>query len=217
MSEFNMEKASADELWDYCMEEYNSTNAVTGFLFNNFYKALEKNLSILKPSNRVLEVGCGAGESCRRILDILDNQHLEKLHFEASEFDQRYVDKLWEHEVSYKVIQESVYEMKRKDNSFDCILLLEVLEHLEDYELALKEIFRVSSQYVIISVPHEPWWRILNILRGKYLKDFGNTPDHHNHWGPIGLKKLVSKYGKVKQTSLPIPWLMLVAEVPKPS
>jgi ubiquinone/menaquinone biosynthesis C-methylase UbiE len=113
----------------------------------------------------MLEVGCGAGESSKKIYACAGNRY-----FEASEFDERYVTELMQLDLPFRISQESVYEMKRESNSFDMIFLLEVLEHLEFPDPALRELFRVSSDYVIISVPNEPIWSISNIFRFKYLK-----------------------------------------------
>ena len=40
--------------------------------------------------------------------------------------------------------------------------------------------------------PREPLWRGLNIARGAYLKDLGNTPGHLNHWSKRGFVALLS-------------------------
>ena len=53
--------------------------------------------------------------------------------------------------------------------------MLEVLEYLGNPKVALQELFRVYCKYVLISVPYESLWSILNILRGKYVKCLGNT------------------------------------------
>ncbi|MGD8379445.1 MAG: methyltransferase domain-containing protein [Gammaproteobacteria bacterium] len=103
--------------------------------------------------------------------------------------------------------------MHRADNSFDCVLLLEVLEHLDDYRQALREIFRVSSRHVIISVPNEPLWRVLNMARGKYWGALGNTPGHVNHWNRHALTALVNEFGVCRQVRTPLPWLMVHAGV----
>jgi SAM-dependent methyltransferase len=44
-----------------------------------------------------------------------------------------------------------------KSNSFDCVCCLEVVEHLNvnDFQVALNELSRISSKYVIIGVPYE--------------------------------------------------------------
>jgi len=65
-----------------------------------------------------------------------------------------------------------------KSQSYDLTIACEVLEHLEDPGQALTEIDRVTKQSVLISVPQEPMWRILNMARGKYWSDLGNTPGH---------------------------------------
>ncbi len=204
MSKFE-KNATADELWDYCVKEYESTNPIVSKLISNFFKKLSQALGYLDREDRVLEIGCGAGESSRKILKLLQGNY-----FEVSEFDERYVQKLRQIDFPLKVSQESVYTLQRETDEFDCIVLLEVLEHLEDVHKALSEIFRVSSKYVIISVPNEPLWRILNFVRGKYITGFGNTPGHINHWSATGFRKLLSNYGEVLQVYTPTPWVIAV-------
>lgn len=50
----------------------------------------------------------------------------------------------------------SVLDLPFKDNKFDTVLCAEVLEHLEfkDFVKALKELRRVSSKWIIITIPH---------------------------------------------------------------
>ena len=88
------------------------------------------------------------------------------------------------------------------------------MEHLDNIDLALQELFRVSGKYIVISVPNEPLWRFLNFFRFKYMQYFGNTPGHINHWSPRELKLLISKYGKVLEVHKSFPWIILLAEVP---
>ena len=140
---------------------------------------------------------------------------LKGQYFEISEYDERYVKKILELNLPYKVSQEDVFNLHRIDNEFDCVILLEVLEHLTDYEAALKELFRVASGYVLISVPNEPLWRILNIFRLKYLKYLGNTPCHINHWSPAKLKKVLNNFGKVVKIETSIPWIICLTKVLK--
>jgi len=85
------------------------------------------------------------------------------------------------------------------------VVCCEVLEHLENPQQGLKEIKRIS-QNSIVSVPIEPWWRILNLIRLKYLKDLGNTPGHINHWSVAKFNKFLKQKLKVKNTKIPFPW-----------
>ena len=38
------------------------------------------------------------------------------------------------------------------------------------------------ARHLLVSVPREPLWRALNMLRGAYWRALGNTPGHLNHW-----------------------------------
>ena len=205
---FDEKTASPEELWEFYMGKYKNPNPVAKWLTNGFFRSVEKMLNDLPRDARILEVGCGPGVSTRRILDVLQGQYLE-----ASEFEQRLVDLHLQKGFPVTLSQESVYSMHRADNEFNCVLLLEVLEHLQEVETALTEIFRVARQTVIISVPNEPLWRIMNFLRGKYWRDWGNTPGHINHFSTQGLVDLVSKFGKVVSVQNPIPWTIVRAEV----
>lgn len=200
--------ASPEELWDYYMGKYRSQNPIAKMLTQGFFSAIERLMHQLPNDYRILEVGCGPGESTRRILEMLDGQY-----FEASEFEQRLIDMHEKFGFPVPLSQESAYEMHREDNEFDCVLLLEVLEHLEDYNTALAEIFRVARKTVIISVPREPLWRCLNFARGKYWSDWGNTPGHINHWSRSSLIKLLEPHGKIVSVQSPIPWTIVRIEL----
>lgn len=41
-------------------------------------------------------------------------------------------------------------KLREKDSSWDCVLLLHCLDHLDDYEAAIKEAYRVAKRYVCI-------------------------------------------------------------------
>ena len=67
----------------------------------------------------------------------------------------------------------------------------EVLEHLEDTEAAVNVLAQIATPYLVVSVPREPLWRILNLARGAYLKDLGNTPGHVQHWSTASFLRLL--------------------------
>lgn len=58
-----------------------------------------------------------------------------------------------------------------RENEFNCVLCLDVLEHLDNIHEVFDELSKVSSQYLILSLPN-PWRDFMNcIQRGKYRKD----------------------------------------------
>jgi hypothetical protein len=72
---------------------------------------------------------------------------------------------------------------------------------------------RVAKRHLLVSVPHEPLWRILNIARGAYVRELGNTPGHVNHWSKRSFVKLLERHGEVVEARLPFPWTMLLVRV----
>ena len=52
------------------------------------------------------------------------------------------------------------------DDSFDCVLCLDVLEHLDNLHEVFDQLCRVSRRYVLISLPN-PWGSFFRLLRGK--------------------------------------------------
>lgn len=205
---FDEESASPEQLWEHYMGKYKNPNPVAKLLTDGFFNNIGKILATVPSDCRVLEVGCGPGESTKRIKKMLASQY-----FEASEFEQRLVDLHLQRGFPVHLSQESAYEMHREDGEFDLVLLLEVLEHLDDFETALAEIFRVAKHSVVVSVPNEPLWRTLNFMRGKYWSNLGNTPGHINHWSRNELIKLVSQYGNIQAVYKPIPWTIIHAHV----
>jgi len=113
------------------------------------------------------------------------------------------------------IIQADVYDMPHADRSFDLIFLLEVLEHTPDPELALRNIRRLVAPggWLIVGVPREPIWRILNLVRGKYLSTLGNTPGHIQHWGSGAFVSMIEgTFGRLHRQERPLPWTIVAAQ-----
>ncbi len=166
--------------------------------------AVEKNL-------RAIEIGCGEGYSTQRLREFLP----KTVKLEASEYVGQQIPFAKANNPGLKMTQESVYDLQHKSASFDVVFLLEVLEHLDYPDQALHEIARSLTKqgYLIMGVPREPLWCALNMLRGKYLKNFGNTPGHLNHWSSRGLVNYIEKhFGPVVKIETPLPWTLVLAQ-----
>ena len=95
----------------------------------------------------------------------------------------------------------SIYEIP-KGHKYGLVVTSEVLEHMEDPARALGQLLGVCGRYLLVTVPNEPLWRILNMARGKYWRRLGNTPGHVQHWNKKTLRKLILERGGVKQRLL---------------
>jgi SAM-dependent methyltransferase len=99
------------------------------------------------------------------------------------------------------------------DDEFDMVAAIEVLEHMPEPEATVAEMARVARRWLLVSVPREPLWRGLNMARGAYLRDLGNTPGHVNHWSKRAFVSLLSRHGTVKEARSPFPWTMALVRL----
>lgn len=186
--------------------KHTSKNPLQVFLINNFYNTA---FSLIKKVNpkKILDVGCGEGESLAKIKALGLAKHLEGIDYsdEALKIGGKIHPNL-------KLRKASVYNLPYKDNSFDLIICTEVFEHLDNPRKALDSLYRVTSRYCLISVPNEPIFRISNFLRGKYVTRFGNSDGHINHWSKGQFVKFVKRRFNVVETKAPLPWTMVLAE-----
>ncbi len=145
--------------------------------FHNTYLGVKKT-----GCKQILDAGCGEGH----VTNYLYKKHLK---IQGMDFDR----KVFEYP-KIKFTEGSMYKIPFKDNSFDVVTSTFVLEHLERPEKAVMECRRVAKKYCVFAVPNEPIWRVANIARLTYLKDFGNTPGHINHFGKRQFKKMLKKH-----------------------
>lgn len=160
--------------------------------FHTIYKTV-KNLGISK----ALEVGCGAGFSTEYLAEIFPNM-------ESSEYREDLVKQARERNPTIRIRQESIYNLRRDDNSFDMVIVLEVLEHLKYPWDALKEVWRVGGRYFLFSVPNEPLWSFVHIC--------GDDPGHIQHWKKDEFECLISEYFTIIKRVTSFPWQIILAE-----
>ncbi len=191
--------------------KYTKSNAIFDAMIGGYFRAVQDLVKKI-PVNEVqtaLEIGCGEGYSTKKLKSFMSDH----IKMEASEYLERQVVVANRLIPDMRIIQEDVHAMQRSNASIDLLFLLEVLEHLPDFPKALNELHRVTRKYLIVGVPHEPWWRVLNMARGKYWSGLGNTPGHVNHFNPTSMRKLLAKHGfRVVAMKLPVPWMVALAE-----
>lgn len=97
--------------------------------------------------------------------------------------------------------------------SFDLVMMNEVLEHLEDYDATVSEAARVSKKYAIFSVPEWPFYQAANFLILKNLKTWGEHPDHVAQFTRKSLKdKLKGSFRGGVEISRSFPWIIALAQ-----
>lgn len=192
-------------------DKYGSKNPLVRKMMANFEGTLEELYDKAAP-NSILDVGCGEG--------VLTHQWAEKLgdgRIVGIDLDEPELQAAWEHRqranLEYRVLEAT--KLPFADNEFEVATAIEVLEHVPEPASTIAEMARVAEKYLLVSVPREPLWRGLNMARGSYLKDLGNTPGHVNHWSKRAFVKELSAVGKVVEARSPFPWTMLLVDVRK--
>jgi ubiquinone/menaquinone biosynthesis C-methylase UbiE len=185
-------------------EKYQKANVLTGFVIKRFFKSLAK---IIQGGHykSVLDVGCGEGVPLLNILSELQSNN----SINGVDCDEIKLLMIKNNIPEGKFVKGDIYNLPYKNKTFDLILCLEVLEHLSSPKKALEEIKRVSSQNVLFSVPNEPLWSFLNLMRLKYVRNFGNTPGHCQKWSFRNFQKLLKRYFKIKLVKKIIPWTVI--------
>jgi 2-polyprenyl-3-methyl-5-hydroxy-6-metoxy-1,4-benzoquinol methylase len=191
-------------------DKYGSTNPVVRRMMENFERTLDELWAKASPAS-VLDVGCGEGILTHKWAQRLRDRRVVGIDLEdpviQAEWSKRTAPNL-----EYRIMK--AQNLPFADGDFSLAAAIEVLEHLPDPEHTIAEMARVArGGHLLVSVPREPLWRVMNMARGAYLRDLGNTPGHLNHWSRKGFVELLSRHGQVMATRSPFPWTMLLVSV----
>ena len=190
-------------------DKYGTRNPIAVWMVENFARSLSTLVQRSNPDS-IHEVGCGEGHWVLR-------WYSEGLDVRGSDFSSKVIEIARDNarqravpDDRFKVL--SIYDLDSVADSADLIVCCEVLEHLEEPQRALESLQRVTRNQIILSVPREPVWRVMNLARGKYLAQLGNTPGHIQHWSRRSFVGLISRYFEVVEVLSPLPWTMLLCK-----
>ncbi|MDQ8186384.1 class I SAM-dependent methyltransferase [Pelagicoccus sp. SDUM812002] len=190
------------------VDKGNLKNPISRALVNGFDKRLFEGLTRLAPRS-IHEVGCGEARLTRAM------QETFQVPVHGSDFSAAVIDgnAQWAKDaLSFE--QLSIYDLDAQRHGRDVVVCCEVLEHLEAPERGLAKLRELGARAYLLSVPREPIWRALNMARGQYWGDWGNTPGHLNHWSPSAFARFLEGGGfEVDAWYNPFPWIMVSARI----
>jgi len=196
-------------------DKYGSRNPLVRRMMDGFERNLDE-LMERAGSGRagpgsLLDVGCGEGVLVHRWATRLG----EGCRLVGIDLEEPSIQAGW----AQRQAPNLTYEVMRAENlpfatdEFELVTAIEVLEHVPDPEHTLAEMARCAQRHLLVSVPREPLWRMLNMARGAYWSEFGNTPGHLNHWSRRAFTALLSRHGTVVEARSPFPWTMLLVRL----
>lgn len=191
-------------------DKYGSKNPIVKKLMQEFESALSALVERAQPSD-IHEIGCGEGYWVL-------NWRAAGIDARGSDFSAQVISLAKDNasEVGQApdiFATRSIYDITSDQDMADLIVCCEVLEHLDDPHAGMKALQRVTKSHIILSVPREPIWCVLNLARGKYVSQLGNTPGHLQHWSKSAFIGFVSEYFDIVDLKSPLPWTMVLAKV----
>lgn len=190
-------------------DKYGSTNPVVRRLMTGFESTLDELFSLAAPTS-LLDVGCGEGVLVSKWAPRIAPGRVVGIDLEEPSIQAGWAEHQAEN-LEYRIMKAE--DLPFADGEFDAATAIEVLEHVPDPAHTVAEMARVAQRHLLVSVPREPLWRGLNLARGAYLKELGNTPGHVNHWSKRSFVELLSRHGEVVEARSPFPWTMLLVRL----
>ena len=189
-------------------DKYRTRNPIARWLMQGFLSGFDR-LSNSIPPGPVLEVGCGAGELSMRLA--ARGHRVRGCDVSADVIDEAR-GRARSARLAVEFWQCDIQDLTEQDAA-PLVICCEVLEHLLDPQAGLERLALLARPWLIVSVPREPLWRAMNMARGKYLGQLGNTPGHLNHWGRGAFLSQLGERFDIVETASPVPWTMALCKV----
>lgn len=186
--------------------KYTDRNPLQRLSLGAFHDGLAEAIKALAPAS-LLDFGCGEAFLLDRLLErgvALDGYVGVDLRADAlAEARARHPALRFE--------DADLFTFPGDGRRFDLVLASQVLEHLPDPDRFLARLCALSSGRLLFTVPHEPWFRLMNLARGRDIVRFGNHPEHVNHWDPDSFAAFVEPRAVVERVWTAFPFVLLQA------
>jgi 2-polyprenyl-3-methyl-5-hydroxy-6-metoxy-1,4-benzoquinol methylase len=180
-------------------DKYGTTHPIARRLMAGFERDMARLLERAGTPSSVLEVGCGEGHVTAQLA-----RRYPAARVVGSDVSSAIVAEARALHPGLCFQVGSIYDVGAEP--CDLVVACEVLEHLDEPGRALDALARATRGHLFVSVPREPLWRALNLARGRYVRDLGNTPGHVQHWSRAALLALLGRRFEVVAVRTPLPW-----------
>ncbi|MCC7574223.1 class I SAM-dependent methyltransferase [Candidatus Woesearchaeota archaeon] len=184
-----------DEAWKKIYQE-NATKEIpihtmscwTEEGFQELFKITFKIVKKLKNIKTVLDVGCGPGEYCAEF-------HRKGYEITGIDYAENVIKQAQKKHPDIKFIVGNAYKLPFKDQEFDLITCIGVLQCVYEPEKIINELTRVSKKHIIIStlLRQKKLENPIRLLQKKLETDNWPTRDYH----PSEIQEILEKKGYI--------------------
>lgn len=187
--------------------KHESKNPALRLVLGHFTRTLCREVAALGPKT-IFDVGCGEGY----MLEAL-HEHIPTAQLAGIDLSADAIASARTRLGSAASVAVGDARSVASGERHDVVLMLEVLEHLDDPAPMLDVLANLLQPrgHVVLSVPHEPLFRGLNLLRGQYLSRLGNHPEHVQQFSRAGFLRFVERRFDIERAPLVPPWTMVIA------
>ena len=193
---------TARHLW-----KYTNRNPFHRLALRRFFDRIAGEILEMNP-DRVLDFGCGEGLFLKEI----EARGVELDDYVGIDLREDALQTARSYHPRHRFELVDISQWHSPAASFDLVIACQVLEHLPDPVSALRRLVGLSSERLLLTVPTEPWFQIVNLARGRHLARLGNHPEHVNRWSFSKFGRLVSNHAEIVRAYRIFPFTLVVAK-----
>jgi SAM-dependent methyltransferase len=183
--------------------KYRRRSRVRRALIRRFVRRLHELVLEAGPIASVLEIGVGEG-----FLSGYLSEKLPTVRFCGLDASAEALARLQRLFPRIETCVGTAYDLSGLQGPFDLVLCAEVLEHLDEPDRALEAIASARPRRAVLTVPHEPFFRLSNLASGANVSRWGNDPEHVQQFGPRSFRQLLSARFDVLSLDTSYPWIL---------
>jgi SAM-dependent methyltransferase len=187
------------------IHKYNNKNFFHRFALGKYFDVVTSEINTLNPAS-ILEFGCGEG----LLLDRLAEHGANMANYTGVDIREDAIQFAKSRNPEAHFVCADIFNWPPADEKYDLVMACQVFEHLPDPRPYLTRLLRLSRGPVLLTVPHEPWFRLLNLARGRDLARLGNHPEHVNQWGLKSFVTFISAQAWVVHAHSCFPFIILL-------
>jgi 2-polyprenyl-3-methyl-5-hydroxy-6-metoxy-1,4-benzoquinol methylase len=183
--------------------KYRRRSRVRRALIRRFVRRLHELILEAGPVSSILEIGVGEG-----FLSGYLSEKLPTVRFCGVDASAVALGRLQRLFPRIETFVGDACDLSGLRGPFDLVLCAEVLEHLGEPARALDAIAALRPRRAVLTVPHEPYFRLSNLASGANVTRWGNDPEHVQHFGPRSFRALLSTRFDVLTLDTSYPWIL---------